>query len=276
METHSLIQKLNETKKFIESKTKIKPRLGYVLGSGLGHFADIVENRVSIPYSEIPHFYAPSVVGHHGELIVGNIGKTPVAVLKGRIHLFEGHPVDRVIYPVRTLAKLGVETVFLTNAAGGMLKMKVPGMMVITDQINLSGTNALIGQNIEELGPRFPDMSEAFDKKLTKDLVQVLTKNKIPHKKGIYIGLSGPTYETPAEISYLKKIGGGAVGMSTVNEVIALRHMGVKCVGISCITNAAAGIQKTPLNHEEVTENAKLIEKQFITALSGFAKSYRA
>ncbi len=275
METNSLVQKLSETKKYIRSVSDIKPRLGFVLGSGLGHFADTIENSVAIPYSHIPYFHSPSISGHHGALVLGNIGRLPVAVLKGRLHAYEGHSVEQVVYPVRALASLGVETVFLTNAAGGILKMKVPGFMVITDQINLSGTNALSGPNADELGPRFPDMSEAYDRKLTKLLTQVLDKNKISHKKGVYAGLSGPTYETPAEVRYLKRIGAGAAGMSTVNEVIALRHMSVKCVGMSCITNAAAGLQKAPLSHKEVTGNARAVEKQFIAALQGFAKAYK-
>ncbi len=266
---------LQETTQYIEKKIgNAKPKIGFVLGSGLGEFADSITDQVVIPFSEIPHFKKPKVSGHSGELVYGKIGKTPVVALKGRVHFYEGHSTDEVIYPIRTLGELGVEILVVTNSSGGLKKTMKPGeFMVITDHINLTGQNPLIGPNDDTLGPRFPDMTETYDKKLSQKLVSILKKLKVKNSKGVYCGVLGPSYETPAEVRYLQKIGGGAVGMSTVMEVIAARHMGLKIVGLSCITNAAAGILNKPLNHQEVTDAAKKATKNFCKVLVEFSKN---
>lgn len=270
MEANNLKQKLKESLDAVRLQTDLTPQIGFILGSGLGEFANSVQNAVRIPYENIPFFKVPKVAGHSGELVLGKIKNTSVAVLKGRIHYYEGHPIDEVVYPVRLLFSLGIKNLFVTNAAGGILNMRVPGFMIIRDHINLTGLNPLIGPNDNSMGQRFPDMSNAYDKILTKNLESICKKLKVNFKKGIYAGLTGPTYETPAEVQYLKRIGAHAIGMSTVNEVIVARHLGIKCVGLSCITNPAAGIQKTPLRHEEVTGNAKKIQKQFTAILTEF------
>lgn len=265
---------LNDAVSFIKSKTHLQPEIGFVLGSGLGAFADQIQEKVVIPFQDIPGFSKSNVVGHAGELIIGRLGEKKVAVLKGRVHFYEGHSPEGVVFPVRTLAKLGIQVLIVTNAAGGLDKKMKPGeLMVISDHINLTGQNPLIGKNDESLGTRFPDMSEAYDKKLSQKLFGLLKKLKIRSSRGIYCGVTGPSYETPAEVRYLRKIGGDAVGMSTVLEVIAAKHMGVDVVGLSCITNLAAGILKKPLDHKEVTETAKIVEKNFIKVLKEFTKS---
>ncbi len=263
-----------KTVDFIRSKSSIQPKLGFILGSGLGDFANSIENKTVISFADIPGFKKPLVEGHAGDLILGTLKNVPVAVLKGRIHFYEGHSPQEVIYPVRTLAKLGVETLVVTNSSGGLKKTSKPGdFMIITDHINLTGQNPLIGKNLSEFGPRFPDMSEAYDKKLSKKMEAILKKLKIRHSKGVYCGVLGPCYETPAEVRYLRQIGGSAVGMSTVMEVIAASHAGLKTVGMACITNLATGILNQPLNHEEVTEAAQKAQKNFIKVLTEFTKS---
>ncbi|MCB0386578.1 MAG: purine-nucleoside phosphorylase, partial [Bdellovibrionales bacterium] len=224
-------------------------------------------------FSDLPHFPPPTVDGHPGKLLLGRLGETPVAVLQGRIHYYEGHSPEDVVLPTRVLAGLGVETLILTNAAGGLNpKMKPGDFMVLNDHINLMGYNPLRGKNIEEWGPRFPDMSEVYDLDLRRKLITLLNQLGVSFHEGVYCGVSGPTYETPAEVRYLGKIGGGAVGMSTVSEALAARHMGLKVVGISCITNLAAGISPHPLTHEEVKETAKMVEAQFSQFLRSFVE----
>jgi purine-nucleoside phosphorylase len=270
---------LKETIQYIESKVGVKhpaemPKTGFILGSGLGEFADQLTSKKIIPFKDIPHFKKPNVVGHSGEIVFGKIGNIPVVAMKGRIHFYEGHSVEEVVYPVRTLGQLGIETLVVTNSSGGLKPTMKPGeFMVIEDHINLTGQNPLIGRNDDSLGPRFPDMSEAYDKKLSQKMLAVLKKIKVKHSKGVYCGVLGPCYETPAEVKFLQKIGGGAVGMSTVLEVIAAKHMGLKVVGLSCITNSAAGILDKPLNHKEVTDAAQKATKDFIKALTEFTKS---
>ncbi len=259
---------------FISKKTDLKPTLGFILGSGLGAFADEIEDKVVIAFADIPGFKRPHVDGHSGELVIGKIGKTNVAVLKGRIHFYEGHSTSEVVFPIRVLKKLGVEILVVTNSSGGLKKTAKPGdFMIITDHINLTGQNPLVGKNQSEFGPRFPDMTEAYDKKLSKILESVLKKLKIRHYKGIYCGVLGPCYETPAEVRHLQQIGGGAVGMSTVLEVIAAKHAQMKVVGLSCVTNPGAGILNKPLNHEEVTLAAQKAQKNFIKTLIHFSKN---
>lgn len=256
--------RLQETIQFIRSKSEFKPRVGLVLGSGLGAFVNHIQVDCEISFGEIPHFASPSVEGHSGRLVLGNFHGVPLAVMQGRVHFYEGHSMEKVAYPMRTLAMLGIEVAILTNSAGGLDATMKPGdLMVIEDHINLMGTNPLMGPNIKNMGPRFPDMTEAYDKELTQKMLSCLKELNISHSKGVYCGVSGPTYETPAEVRFLQIIGGQAVGMSTVPESIAANHLGLRVCAVSCITNPAAGLHTTKLNHEEVTEIASSVEKKF-------------
>lgn len=269
-----LLEKLNETVTFLEKQTSIKPTVGIILGSGLGSFGSHITIDKSIPYKDVPHFSAPTIEGHSGKIIFGHVGKTPVVCLQGRVHFYEGHNMTAVAYPARTLARLGIKTLFVTNAAGGLNPAMEPGdFMVINDHINLMGTNPLIGPNESTLGPRFPDMTEAYCPILQTKLIEVLKKNQVRFHQGIYCALTGPTYETPAEVRHLQQIGGSAVGMSTVPEVIIANHMGVKVCGVSCITNKAAGISKQKLSHDEVTDTANKVEAHFTQFVKEFISS---
>lgn len=264
-------ENLKETVQFIRAKTSIKPRIGIVLGSGLGAFVERMEVETSILYGDIPHFSPPTVEGHHGRLVLGKVGGVDVAVMQGRIHYYEGHSMASVAFPVRTLALLGTEIVVLTNSAGGLDPgMKAGDFMIIEDHINMMGDNPLKGPNIKNLGPRFPDMTEAYDRKLIAKMEEVLKSQKQEYWKGIYCGVSGPTYETPAEVKFLQLIGGKAVGMSTVPETIAAHHMGVRVAALSCITNPAAGLSANKLSHEEVTDMAKSVERKFCDFLEEY------
>lgn len=264
-------ENLEESSAYIRSRSTVKPRIGVVLGSGLGAFVDKIKIDATLPYDEIPGFIAPTVEGHGGRLILGHVGQTPVACLQGRIHYYEGHSMAVIVHPTRTIAMLGIESLLLTNSAGGLDPQMRPGdFMIIEDHINLMGDNPLKGPNISQLGPRFPDMSEAYDRKLNDKMAEILTKNGIRFSRGIYCGVSGPTYETPAEVRYLQQIGGRAVGMSTVPEAIAANHLGLRVCAISCITNPAAGISKHKLSHDEVTQTAKMVEDKFSTFMKDF------
>ena len=266
-----LLEQLKESIQCIRDKSKLRPRVGLTLGSGLSGFVNNIDVETIIPYKDIPHFSPSSVDGHPGNLILGHAAQTPIVVLQGRIHFYEGHSMDRVVYPTRVLAQLGIEKLILTNAAGGLdPKMKSGDFMVITDHINLTGTNPLIGPNISALGLRFPDMTEAYDKELSQLALSVLSKHKIRHSSGVYCGVSGPTYETAAEVRYLSSIGGHAVGMSTVPETIAAKHMGLRVCGISCISNMATGLSSTAITHEEVKETAARVESDFVKFLTEF------
>lgn len=266
-----MLNKLQESVNFIRTKSSAKPKIGVILGSGLGAFVHDIEVETTIPYKDIPHFSPPTVEGHSGNLIFGKVDGQSIVVLQGRNHFYEGHTMDSVVFPTRTLAMLGVETLILTNSAGGFGEdMQAGDFMIIEDHINLMGTNPLMGPNIKELGPRFPDMTEAYDKRLIQVMEQVLQKQGTRFHKGIYCGVSGPTYETPAEVRYLKLIGGKAVGMSTVPETIAANHLGLRVSALSCITNLAAGISSQKLSHNEVTETAKRVELQFTSFLKEF------
>jgi len=266
-----LKEKLIESIKSIKEKCDLKPRIGITLGSGLSSFASSVAAEATIPYDEIPHFSPPTVDGHPGQLILGTIGPVPVAVLQGRTHFYEGHSMEQVVYPTRVLAYLGIETLVLTNASGGIDPTMQPGdFMIIEDHINLTGDNPLIGANTTELGPRFPDMSEPYDRELNLLLKEVLEKRKVRHHKGIYCGVSGPTYETAAEVKFLQTIGGRAVGMSTVPETIAAKHMGLRVCGLCCITNLATGLSSEKLSHEDVKEVGMSVEKDFCATLTEF------
>lgn len=264
-----LLERLDAAVEFLRGKSNARPVVGLVLGSGLGAFAEGLANRTAIAYEKIPNFPVPSgVVGHAGELVLGIVRTTPVAVLSGRVHYYEGRPLADVVFPARVLSRLGVKAVVLTNAAGGVRLSFRPGdLMLITDHINAFGTNPLVGENEEALGPRFPDMSVIYDARLREVVKGLARRLRIPLRQGVYVGLHGPSYETPAEIRMWRKLGADAVGMSTVPEAIALRHAGVRVVGISTITNMAAGISKKPLNHVEVLETTKRIGARFVKLL---------
>ena len=269
-----LIKNLKESASFITSNTSLRPKLAITLGSGLSSFVDQLDIDVAIPYSDIPHFAPATVAGHPGQLVIGKIQDREIAVLQGRIHFYEGHSWNQVIYPTRVLKQIGVTTLTLTNAAGGFGDSMQPGdLMVITDHINLTGYNPLIGTNHEELGPRFPDMSEVYSKTLNEKLISILKQKNIRFDTGIYCGVLGPSYETPAEIQYLKAIGGKAVGMSTVPEAIAAKHANMTVVGMSCITNLASGISPVKLDHKDVKDVAKTVESQFNSVLIDFFQS---
>lgn len=239
------------------------PKVGVVLGSGLGHYATTLKNPISLKFTDIPHFCPTTIEGHEGKLIAGLVGSVPVIVMQGRIHAYEGHDLSQVTFPIRVMKALGVSHVFITNAAGSINEKFIPGTIVaITDHINLTGKNALVGKNYSELGPRFPDMSEGYSKELISVMTKAARDLGFEMPTGIYCGVLGPSYETPAEIKMMRTIGGDLVGMSTVHEVIVANHAGLKVAGISCITNLAAGLSREKLNHEEVKrEAAKINEK---------------
>jgi purine-nucleoside phosphorylase len=264
-----LLGRLDAAADAIRKKARSQPLVGLVLGSGLGAFAEGLSARTAISYDKIPNFPVPSgVVGHAGELVLGSVGSTAVVVLSGRIHYYEGRPMSDVVFPARVLARLGVRAVILTNAAGGVRLSFRPGdLMLINDHVNALGTNPLVGGNEEALGPRFPDMSVVYDAKLRSVIKAEARRLRIPLHQGIYVSLTGPSYETPAEIRMWRKLGVDAVGMSTVPEAIALRHAGVRVAGISTITNMAAGILKKPLNHVEVLETTRRVGARFVKLL---------
>jgi len=264
------LQRLDAAVAAIRRRARTPPAVGLVLGSGLGAFAGALSERTAIPYADIPGFpVSTGVVGHAGELVLGSVGATPVAVLSGRVHFYEGKPMSEVVFPARVLARLGVGAVVLTNAAGGVRTTFKPGdLMLITDHINGFGTNPLIGLNEEEIGPRFPDMTSVYDPVLRRVIRAVAAQLRVPLRQGVYIGLTGPSYETPAEIRAVRRLGADAVGMSTIPEAIALRHAGVRVAGISTITNMAAGILKKPLRHDEVMETTKRVGDRFVRLLT--------
>jgi len=252
----------------IFTKTDLRPKIALVLGSGLGAFADEFETPTKIPYAEIPHFPRSTAIGHAGQLVVGKVGDIPVAGMQGRVHLYEGYSAKDVAFPIRVFARMGIKAVILANAAGGIKREFVQGqLVVIKDHINLQGANPLTGPNDERFGPRFPDMTVAYDRRFREMTVGEGNRNRIGLYEGIYAALPGPSYETPAEIRYLRTIGADLVGMSTVPEVIAARHSGIRVLGISCVTNAAAGILDQPLDHKEVLDTAERVKGQFIKLL---------
>ena len=265
----SLYERIMEAVHFIKKNDPRVPQVGVVLGSGLGEFADSVAEPSPVAYADIPHFKSVSVAGHAGRLVMGRIGPVSVAVLQGRIHYYEGHDIGDVVFPVRVLAALGIRSLLLTNAAGGINPEWRPGdLMVIRDHINLMGINPLRGANDERLGPRFPDMSAVYDPSFQDIIAAALGEIGRPARRGVYLALSGPSYETPAEIRMLAALGADAVGMSTVPEAISARHMGLRVAGISCITNLAAGISAQPLSHQKVTETAERVKNDFIRLLN--------
>jgi purine-nucleoside phosphorylase len=258
---------------FLRNHAGEPPAVAIVLGSGLGGFTQSLGNSVTIPYGDIPHWPASTVVGHAGKLVLGSISGRRVAALSGRAHFYEGHPMSIVTFATRVLGLLGVRTLVLTNAAGGInLNFKPGTLMVIDDHINLMGTNPLVGSNDDRFGPRFPDMTEVYSRRLRQAADDAGKARGVPLAHGVYVALHGPSYETPAEIRYLRGIGADAVGMSTVPEAIVARHMGMEVLGISCITNPAAGVLPQPLAHDEVMEVARRVAGEFSNLLEGIVE----
>lgn len=258
----------DQAAKFVLSKTKLRPRIALVLGSGLGAFADDLEQARRIPYERIPHFPRSTAIGHAGQLVMGKSDGVEVAAMQGRVHFYEGYSLKEIAFPMRVLARMGVRAAILTNAAGGInLQFKQGALVVIRDHINLQGSNPLIGRNDERLGPRFPDMTQAYWKAYREAALEEARRLGIEVFEGVYAALPGPSYETPAEIRYLRTIGADLVGMSTVPEVIAARHMGVRVLGISCVTNMAAGILDRVIDHAEVIETGERVKGLFLALL---------
>ncbi len=260
---------ISEAKRLIETRTKLRPEIGVVLGSGLGAFAEELTERTEIPYAEIPGWPCSTAVGHAGKLIIGRLGPVNVAVMAGRAHLYEGYAPAQVIHGVRVLQSLGAKSMVFTNAAGGInLELERGGLVLISDHINLQGVNPLAGPNDDLLGPRFPDMSDAYSRCCREIAKQVASELCIPLGEGVYAAMLGPSYETPAEIRFLRAIGADVVGMSTVLEVIAAVHMGMKVLGLSCVTNMAAGVlPQQKINHEEVLETGMAVRETLVRFL---------
>jgi purine-nucleoside phosphorylase len=265
---------LTSSAEWLRERLPHPPLVGVILGSGLGDFADAVERSVTIPYAKIPGFPASAVVGHAGALVAGTIRSVPAVVLSGRVHFYEGHPMASVVFPARVLGLLGCRTVIVTNAAGGIdTSFRSGNLMLIEDHINGFGTNPLVGANEDDLGPRFPDMSDAYRRDLRSVAFAVAKRERITLRKGVYVGVHGPSYETPAEIRAFRRWGAHAVGMSTIPEVIALNQMGVGVIGISCITNMAAGVLKKPLVHTEVLETTQRVKGEFVRLLTALVRA---
>ncbi len=268
----SVATRLDETVRAVRAKVSgFTPRVGVVLGSGLGAFADGLADLVKVPYETLPHLPASKVVGHAGNLCFGRVEDVPVVCMQGRVHLYEGHPIWQVVHGVRTMARLGVGCVLITNAAGGLEAGWAAGdLMIVSDHLNLMYQHPLMGPNDDALGTRFPDMTKAYDATLRAQLLEVSKATNLPLREGIYAGLPGPSYETPAEIRMLRVLGAQAVGMSTVPEVIALRHMRMRVAALSCITNMAAGLGTGELDHKEVEATAKARRADLQRLLQGW------
>ena len=268
--TLSYYDRVEEAAEAIRSRCGLLPETAVVLGSGLGDFADTLLDSIATGYAEIPHWPASKVIGHDGRLVIGNISGKRVAALAGRVHFYEGHDLATVVFATRVMARLGVKRLILTNAAGGInTKFAQGALMVIDDHINMLGSNPLIGSNDERFGPRFPDMTEVYSARLRDIADEVARAKGVAVTHGVYIAAQGPSYETPAEIRFFRAIGADAVGMSTVPEAIAARHMGLEVLGISCITNMAAGVLPGPLSHGEVMATARRVRGSFIALLEG-------
>lgn len=264
------MQDILEARDFIRSKTDDRPVIGMILGSGLGTLADEIENAVKIPYSEIPHFAKSEAIGHANELVIGELNGKIVAAMKGRFHYYEGFSLNEVTFPVRVMKALGIENLIITNACGAVNTTFNPGdLMLITDHINLVGINPLMGPNNDELGTRFPDLSQVYNLSLRTIASKVGNELNIPLQQGVYAWWSGPAYETPAEIRMIRTLGADAVGMSTVPEAIVATHGKMNVLGISCLTNMACGILDQPLNHEEVIEVAGKVRVKFVALIKG-------
>lgn len=256
--TKPIYQKIRDAVEAVRERCDLSPQLGIILGSGLGGVAEELTESVVIPYKDIPHFHGTSIEGHSGKMIIGKLGGTPVVLLQGRFHYYEGYPMEEVVFPTRTLCGLGIHTLIVTNAAGGINTRYRPGdLMLIEDHLNLMGSNPLMGANIVEMGPRFPDLTEVYSRNCRDVLLQSAKENQLQIHQGVYCALTGPTYETPAEIRMLRTLGADVVGMSTVPEAIAAVHFGVRVTGISCVTNMAAGLNPTKLSHKEVLQGSE-------------------
>ncbi|MEH7333768.1 purine-nucleoside phosphorylase [Neobacillus drentensis] len=268
------VEKIQNAAGFLKDKYANTPKIGLILGSGLGVLADEIENPVKIPYNQIPDFPVSTVEGHAGQLVFGVLSGVEVVAMQGRFHFYEGYTMDKVTFPVRVMKEMGVEMLIVTNAAGGVNESFEPGdLMIITDHINNMGTNPLIGPNDAKLGVRFPDMSEAYTKELRAMAKEIASRLNIKIQEGVYFGNPGPVYETPAEIRMVRVLGGDAVGMSTVPEVIVARHSGMKVLGISCISNMAAGILDQPLTHDEVIETTEKVKANFLLYIKEIVKN---
>lgn len=270
LQMKTIISNIQESADYIRAKVGHKPTIAIILGSGLGDLADEIQNSVKIPYTGIPHFPISTVVGHEGQLVIGELEGKTILAMQGRFHYYEGYPMTDVTYAIRVMKMIGIEQLIVTNAAGAVDPSFVPGdLMLITDHINLSGSNPLIGRNMEHFGVRFPDLSNAYSLGLRNIALEVAKEEEIDLKEGVYTFMSGPTYETPAEVRMVRLMGGDAVGMSTAPEVIVAVHSGIEVVGISCLTNMAAGILNQPLNHEEVVETSQRVKVKFTTLIKG-------
>ena len=254
-----LYEKIQESVGAIQARTSLRPEVGIVLGSGMGALAERATDSVTIPYSEIPNFHGTSIEGYSGQMTIGKIQGVPAVFLKGRFHRYEGYGMDEVVFPTRVISALGIHTLVLTNASGGVNTRFRPGdIMLIEDHLNLMGDNPLMGPNIAELGPRFPDLTEAWSRLCIEVVEEAAKELEMSTSRGVYAGVLGPTYETPAEVRMLRALGADAVGMSTIPEAIAANHLGVRVVGVSCITNLAAGLSGRKLTHNEVIQNSRL------------------
>jgi purine-nucleoside phosphorylase len=259
----TVFEKATAAAEFVGRRTELRPKIAIVLGSGLGAFAEQLEGATAISFGEIPHFPQSTVPGHSGKLVIGKVAGVPVAVMQGRVHAYEGYSSEEVTFPVRVLGRMGVKTLVLTNAAGGINEgLKQGQLVLIADHINLSGRNPVAGLNDERLGPRFFDMSEAYSERLRGLAHEAARAMEFRLDEGVYLSVLGPSFETPAEIRAFRTMGADLVGMSTVQETIVARHMGIEVLGISCVTNLAAGIHKEPLSHEEVMATGRAVEKQ--------------
>jgi purine-nucleoside phosphorylase len=265
-----MFERVEEAAASVRQRCGALPETAIVLGSGLGDFADTLLDAIATPYGEIPHWPASKVVGHAGRLVIGSVAGKRIAALSGRVHFYEGHDLGTVVFATRVMARLGVKRMILTNAAGGINTTFAQGaLMIIDDHINLMGTNPLVGPNDDRFGPRFPDMSEVYSTRLRRIADDAARARGVPVSHGVYVAVHGPSYETPAEIRAFRTLGADAVGMSTVPEAIAARHMGVEVLGISCISNMAAGILPQPLVHDEVMETTRRVRGSFIALLEG-------
>ena len=266
-----------DAERYLAGHLRVRPSIGVVLGSGLGAFADELDARVEIPYADIPGWPHSTAVGHAGKLVVGKLGTLDLAVMAGRAHLYEGHSMQAATFGVRVLHSLGARGMVFTNAAGGInLELERGGLVLISDHINLQGSNPLVGPNDDALGPRFPDMSEAYSRAWRDTAKEVAVELCVPIREGVYAAMLGPSYETPAEIRFLRTIGADVVGMSTVPEVIVANHMGMKCLGISCVTNMAAGILPQKINHEEVLETGAMVRDTLVRYLKALVPRLEA
>lgn len=270
---NNLLKDIKETKEFIEEKSNVEPKIGLILGSGLGTLANEIENPVKIKYEDIPNFPVSTVAGHEGQLVIGTLEGKKVIAMQGRFHYYEGYSMKQVTFPVRIMKALGVKTIIVTNACGGMNKDLYPGaLMIINDHINFMGDNPLIGKNFEELGPRFPDMSHAYDEDLINVAEKVGKDLDIELKTGVYAAISGPYYFSRAELKMLRTIGGDTIGMSTVPEVIVAKHTGLKVLGISCITDMAIAEEIESIDHAQVVEIANKTRPKFIKLVKGILR----